>query len=135
MSSDTSVRVIRPHVEPIRRLTDGRPGSRLRAGAPKPHNKPRHNSCAVGLTTVRLAYPHTRRPREQQSIGDVLTTKGAAMRLTVDTSNVAFTVTKNPEEKNDQNGKQKFDRDGQPMWTTQVMALDGTGGEVLAVSV
>jgi len=57
------------------------------------------------------------------------------MRLTVDTSNVAFTVTKNPEEKNDQNGKQKFDREGQPMWTTQVMALDGTGGEVLAVSV
>ena len=57
------------------------------------------------------------------------------MRLTIDTSGVQCQVTKNPEQKLDQNGKQKIDRDGRPMWTTQVMALDETGGEVLAVSV
>ena len=57
------------------------------------------------------------------------------MRLTIDTSEVTCQVTKNPEQKLDQNGKQKIDRDGRPMWTTQVMALDKTGGEVLAITV
>jgi hypothetical protein len=57
------------------------------------------------------------------------------MRLTIDISGVQCQVTKNPEQKLDQNGKQKIDRDGRPMWTTQVMALDVTGGEVLAVTV
>ena len=57
------------------------------------------------------------------------------MRLSIDTSGVQCQVTKNPEQKLDQNGKQKIDREGRPMWTTQVMALDETGGEVLAISV
>lgn len=59
------------------------------------------------------------------------------MRLYVDISKVTFTVTKNPEPKNDQNGQQKHRRDdGAPMWVTQVMALDEeTGGEMLSVTV
>ena len=59
------------------------------------------------------------------------------MRLYVDTARVTFTVTKNPEPKNDQDGKQKHRKDdGAPMWVTQVMALDEeTGGEVLQVTV
>jgi hypothetical protein len=57
------------------------------------------------------------------------------MRLIVDTTNVQFQVTSNPKEKNDQTGKQKFNIDGLPMWTTQVLAQDGENGEVLQVSV
>src|SRR5262245_54295820 len=57
------------------------------------------------------------------------------MRLTIDITGVQCQVTKNPEQKLDQNGKQKIDREGRPMWTTQVMALDETGGEVIAVTV
>jgi hypothetical protein len=57
------------------------------------------------------------------------------MRLSIDTSGVQCQVTKNPEKKLDQNGQQKIDREGRPMWTTQVLALDETGGEVLAISV
>lgn len=57
------------------------------------------------------------------------------MRLTIDTSGVSCQVTKNSEQKLDQNGKQKNDREGRPMWTTQVMALDETGGEVLNITV
>jgi len=57
------------------------------------------------------------------------------MRLGIDTSAVQFTVTKNTEQKLDMNGKQKNDRDGRPMWTTQVMALDETGGEMLSITV
>ncbi len=57
------------------------------------------------------------------------------MRLGIDTSGVQFTVTRNTEQKLDQNGKQKVDREGRPMWTTQVTALDETGGEILAISV
>ena len=57
------------------------------------------------------------------------------MRLTIDIAGVQCQVTRNPEPKLDQNGKQKIDREGRPMWTTQVMALDETGGEVIAISV
>ena len=57
------------------------------------------------------------------------------MRLIVDIANVQFQVTSNPKEKTDQAGKQKFNVDGQPMWTTQVLAQDGENGEVLQVSV
>jgi hypothetical protein len=58
------------------------------------------------------------------------------MRLFVDTSKVTFTVTKNPEPKNDQNGQQRHRKDdGAPMWATQVMALDETGGEVISITV
>jgi hypothetical protein len=57
------------------------------------------------------------------------------MRLAIDITNVQFQVTKNPEQKLDQNGKQKVDRDGRPMWTTQFLALDETGGEMIAITV
>jgi len=57
------------------------------------------------------------------------------MRQLVDIRKVSFTVTMNPTEKLDQNGKQKINRDGAPMWATQVMALDETGAEVLSITV
>lgn len=57
------------------------------------------------------------------------------MKLLMDISQVKFTVTKAPCEKNDQNGRQKTDRiTGAPLWATQVMALDATGGEVLTIT-
>lgn len=57
------------------------------------------------------------------------------MRLLVDIARVSFTVTKAVEEKRDQNGVQKKDRTtGEPLWTTQVMALDETGGDMLTVT-
>jgi hypothetical protein len=56
------------------------------------------------------------------------------MRLIIDTSGVSYQVTRNPEPKLDQNGKQKNDREGRPMSTTQLMALDQSGGEVLNVT-
>ena len=57
------------------------------------------------------------------------------MRLLVDISRVKFTVTKAVEEKKDQNGRQKTDRNtGAPLWSTQVMALDETGGDMLMIT-
>lgn len=58
------------------------------------------------------------------------------MRLYVDTSKVMFSVSLNPEPKNDQNGQQKHRKDdGAPMWVTQVTALDEqTGAEVLNIT-
>jgi len=57
------------------------------------------------------------------------------MRLLVDISRVTFTVTKAVEEKRDQNKMQKTDRTtGEPLWTTQVMALDETGGDMLTIT-
>ena len=57
------------------------------------------------------------------------------MRILVDVSRVTFTVTKAVVEKNDQNGRQKSDRTtGEPLWSTQVMALDSTGGEMLTIT-
>lgn len=57
------------------------------------------------------------------------------MKLRVDTSGVTFTVTLPPSEKRDQNGQQKADRKtGEALFTTQVMALDATGGEMITVT-
>ncbi|WP_112248809.1 hypothetical protein [Kribbella monticola] len=57
------------------------------------------------------------------------------MKLTIDTTGKTFTVTKAVEEKKDQNGRQKEDRNTKELlWTVQVMALDETGGEVINVT-
>ena len=57
------------------------------------------------------------------------------MRLLVNIARVAFTVTKAPAEKCDQNGVQKKDRTtGEPLFATQLMALDETGGDMLTVT-
>ncbi len=57
------------------------------------------------------------------------------MKLYVDTSAKQVTVSRDPEEKNDQNGRQKVERGtGRPMWSTQVFVLDGDGGEVITIT-
>jgi hypothetical protein len=58
------------------------------------------------------------------------------VKLLVDVSRTSFTVTRGAVEKVDQNGRQKTDRNThEPLWVTQVMALDATGGEMLNVTV
>ena len=53
----------------------------------------------------------------------------------VDTSAKQVTVSRDPEEKNDQNGRQKTERGtGRPMWSTQVFVLDDDGGEVITIT-
>jgi hypothetical protein len=59
------------------------------------------------------------------------------MRLMLDTSNFAFTVTRAPEPRKDF-GKdaQKVDRDtGRPQWIVEVLAQDPDRGEVIRVTV
>src|SRR6516162_11006300 len=57
------------------------------------------------------------------------------MKLYVDTNSKQVTVTKDPTEKLEQNGRQKVERGtGRPMWSTQVFVLDDDGGEVIAVT-
>ena len=57
------------------------------------------------------------------------------MKLYVDTKDKQVTVSRAPEEKKDQNGKQKSERDtGRLMWSTQVFVLDEEGGQVLSVT-
>ena len=57
------------------------------------------------------------------------------MKLYVDTISKQVTVTKDPIEKADQNGRQKTERGtGRPMWSTQVFVLDDDGGEVITVT-
>ena len=59
------------------------------------------------------------------------------MRLLLDTSKVAFTVTRSPEARKDF-GKdvQKVDRDtGRPQWVVEVLAQDSDRGEVIRVTV
>ena len=59
------------------------------------------------------------------------------MRLLLDTSAVAFTVTKAPEPRRDfGKTEQKVDRDtGRPQWVVEVLALDPERGEVIRVTV
>lgn len=59
------------------------------------------------------------------------------MRLMIDTSGVAFTVTRAVEPRRDY-GKteQKVDREsGKPQWVLEVLALDSERGEVIKVTV
>ena len=57
------------------------------------------------------------------------------MKLYVDTSSKQVTVSKEPAEKTEQNGRQKIERGtGRPMWSTQVFVLDDDGGEVIAIT-
>jgi hypothetical protein len=57
------------------------------------------------------------------------------MKLYVDTNGKQVTVTKDPTEKLEQNGRQKTERGtGRPMWSTQVFVLDDDGGEVITIT-
>jgi hypothetical protein len=57
------------------------------------------------------------------------------MKLYVDTSAKQVTVSKEPVEKVDQNGRQRTERGtGRLMWSTQVFVLDDDGGEVIAIT-
>ncbi|HEV7823283.1 MAG TPA: hypothetical protein VGP02_00080 [Mycobacteriales bacterium] len=57
------------------------------------------------------------------------------MKLYVDLSGKQVTVSKEPAEKRDENGRQKSERaTGRLMWTTQVFVLDEDGGEVITVT-
>ena len=56
------------------------------------------------------------------------------MKLMVDTAGKQMTVSKDPVERVDQNGRQRSDREtGRLMWSTQVIVLDADGGEVITV--
>lgn len=59
------------------------------------------------------------------------------MRLRIDTSGTRFIVTRAPEPRlNFETGAPKVDTaTGMPMYATQVLALDDSGGEVLIVTV
>ena len=58
------------------------------------------------------------------------------MKLRIDKSKVSFTVTKETQNKTDNEGRQRADRTtGELLFTVQVMALDDTGGEMLTVTV
>ena len=57
------------------------------------------------------------------------------MKYVVDLTGKQMTVSLEPVEKKDENGKQKTERNtGRPMWSTQVFVLDQDGGEVIAVT-
>ena len=57
------------------------------------------------------------------------------MKLYVDTNGKQVTVTKDPTEKVEQNGRQKTERNtGRLTWSTQVFVLDDDGGEVITVT-
>lgn len=56
------------------------------------------------------------------------------MILTINTADKDFVVTKAPEEKLDQNGEPRKDKQtGEGLWTTQVVVTDESGGEVISV--
>jgi hypothetical protein len=59
------------------------------------------------------------------------------MKLRIDTAGVSFVCTRAPEQRIAfDSGQPKIDRDtGLPLWQVQLMALDSTGGDVIAVTV
>jgi hypothetical protein len=60
-----------------------------------------------------------------------------AMKLRIDTTSVTFTRTRTPEPRtNFETGQPRVDKAiGKRLWLVQVMALDGSGGDVIGVTV
>lgn len=57
------------------------------------------------------------------------------MRLEIKTERMQFLATRAPEPKTDQDGRQKRDqRTQEPLWQTEVVALDADGAEVIRVA-
>jgi hypothetical protein len=59
----------------------------------------------------------------------------AAMRLEIRTEGVDFVVSREPLAKNDNEGRQKADREtGELLYTTELVAMDDSGAEVIKVT-
>jgi len=73
---------------------------------------------------------------EQSSAWDVLIIReGTLVKIYVDTTDVTFQVAQKSKPKVDEKGNQRSERGtGRPMWSTQVIAIDETGGEVINVT-
>ena len=57
------------------------------------------------------------------------------MQLEIKTEGVEFVVSRAPQPKNDNDGRQKADRDsGAPLYVTELVAMDDTGAEVIKVT-
>ncbi|MDQ3764578.1 MAG: hypothetical protein M3460_24395 [Actinomycetota bacterium] len=57
------------------------------------------------------------------------------MQLEIRTEGVEFVVSRAPQPKNDNDGRQKSDRDtGAPLHVTELVAMDDTGAEVIKVT-
>ena len=57
------------------------------------------------------------------------------MQLEIKTQGVEFVVSRVPQPKNDNDGRQKADRDsGAPLYVTELVAMDDTGAEVIKVT-
>src|SRR5262245_34198405 len=57
------------------------------------------------------------------------------MRLEIKTEGVDFVVSRAPQPKNDNGGRQKTDREtGAPLCVTELVAMDETGAEVIKVT-
>jgi len=57
------------------------------------------------------------------------------MQLELKTEGVDFVVSRVPQPKNDNDGRQKADRDtGELLYTTELVAMDDTGAEVIKVT-
>ena len=57
------------------------------------------------------------------------------MQLEIRTEGVDFVVSRAPQPKNDNDGRQKTDREtGTPLYVTELVAMDDTGAEVIKVT-
>lgn len=72
---------------------------------------------------------------ERMSAVDMLMRQEDVVKIYVDTTGKQLTVSRAPEPKTDQSGKQRSEREtGRLMWSTQIFVLDETGGEVVMVT-
>src|SRR5689334_9843580 len=70
-----------------------------------------------------------------KSMRGLLIDRRFVVKIYVDTQGKQLTVSRDPEPKVDNGGRQRTEKNsGKPMWQTQVIVLDETGGEVLSVT-
>jgi hypothetical protein len=82
-----------------------------------------------------LMYERISSELERLSTRDALGDQEDVVKIYVDTTGKQVTVSRDPEPKVDQNGRQRVEKEsGRPLNQTQVMVMDESGGEVLMVT-
>ena len=84
-------------------------------------------------SAVSLMWPIT--AEHSPTRGVLITREVTLVKIYVDTTGVTFMVARSAQPKVDEKGNQRSERGtGRPMWSTQVVALDETGGETINIT-
>jgi hypothetical protein len=93
-----------------------------------------HSRFIVARLRLKLNCLSSQESRHLQEMRSLLG-RGTLVKIYVDQTGITFQAAKKSQPKVDEKGNQRTEKGtGRPMWSTQVIAIDETGGEVINVT-